>query len=178
MVVIAMLTFPLWEGAAEGIINKQEANNQIEGNYGSRSGKWEARMAEFASSPVFGVGFSAQDPNGNDAYDKVTGTIEPGSSWLCILSMTGVIGLILILGILFSPFIYLRDHPTPYNTLLFGLFVFFCVAFIAEGYIFAGGSSLCFIVWLIFGCASDASEEYFDEDEEDDAFDESEKVVA
>lgn len=178
MVVVAMLTFPLWEGAAEGIINKQEANNKLEGNYGSRSGKWEARMAEFASSPVFGVGFSAQDPNGNDTYNKITGTIEPGSSWLCILSMTGVIGLVLILGILFSPFIYLRDNPTPYNTLLFGLFVFFCMAFIAEGYIFAGGSSLCFIVWLIFGCASDASEEYFDEDEEDDASDESEKVVA
>lgn len=164
MIVVAMLTFPLWESAAEGIINKQESNKKIEGKYGSRSGKWEARIAEFSSSPVFGVGFSAQDPNGKDSYDKKTGTIEPGSSWLCILSMTGVIGLILIIGILISPFLYLRDNPDPYNILLFGLFVFFSLAFIAEGYIFAGGSSLCFLAWLVFGCSSDAREEYFEEE--------------
>lgn len=168
MIVVAMLTFPLWEGAAEGLINKQEANNKIEGKYGSRSGKWEARIAEFSSSPIFGVGFAAQDPDGEDYYDKKTGTVEPGSSWLCILSMTGIIGLLLVIGILLYPFFFLRDNPTPYNTLLFGLFIFFCMGFIAEGYIFAGGSSLCFIAWLVFGCASDVREEYFEDNEEDD----------
>lgn len=169
IVVGAMITFPLWEGAAEGLIKKQESNKKIEGKYGSRSQKWEARMAEFAGSPVFGVGFSAIDPNGNDEYDKKTGTIEPGSSWLAILSMTGMIGLILFLFIALRPVLYLNDNPTPYNSLLLGLTTFFLVNMITEGYIYAGGNATCFVAWLIFGCAFDqmnSGEDYEDEEDE------------
>jgi len=168
IVIGAMLTFPLWESATDGIVKKQEGNQKIEGKYGSRSTKWEARMVEFAGSPVFGVGFAAQDPNGNDSYNIKTGTVEPGSSWLCILSMTGIIGFILVLLMLIRPFLYLKRHPSPYNTLLLGLFVFFMVAFISEGYIFAGGSALCFTAWLVFGCANDVKEGYVEDDGDED----------
>lgn len=169
IVICAILSFPLWEGATEGMMKKQKSNEKIEGKYGSRSEKWEARMLEFANSPVFGVGFSAQDPEGKDTYDKVNGTIEPGSSWLCILSMTGIIGFVLILFIFLRPFLFLSENPSPYNNLLLGLLVFFFVAFIAEGYIFAGGSALCFTAWLVFGCANDVREGYIkDKSQEDD----------
>lgn len=168
IVIGAMLTFPLWEGATEGMMKKQNRKHDSEAKYGSRSEKWEARMAEFSNSPVFGVGFSAQDPNGKDSYDKKRGIVEPGSSWLCILSMTGIIGFIFVVLIIVKPFFYLINNPSPYNTLLLGLLVFFMVAFIAEGYIYAGGSALCFIAWLVIGCANDARAEYFDEEEIED----------
>lgn len=169
IIVSAMLTFPLWEGVTEGMMKKQKGNEKIEGKYGSRSEKWEARIMEFSKSPVFGVGFSAQDPEGNDTYDKVNGTIEPGSSWLCILSMTGIIGFILVLLVFLRPYLFLLNNPSPYNNLLLGLLVFFFVAFIAEGYIFAGGSALCFTAWLVFGCANDVRAGYIsDESEEED----------
>lgn len=168
IVIGAMLTFPLWEGATEGMMKKQNRTYNSEAKYGSRSGKWEARMAEFASSPVFGVGFSAQDPNGKDTYDKKKGIVEPGSSWLCILSMTGIIGFILVLFIFLRPFLFLLTNPSPYNDFLLGLLVFFFVAFIAEGYIYAGGSALCFISWLVFGCANDVRAGFIDEEFEED----------
>lgn len=168
IIVGAMLTFPLWEGAAEGVLKKQENNEKSGEKYGSRTTKWEARIDEFINSPVFGVGFSAIDPDGKDEYDKQKGTIEPGSSWLAILSMTGVIGFILIVFMIFYPLSFLRDNPSPYNALLLGLMLFFSLSFIAEGYIFAGGNAMCFISWLVFGCANDVRQGYCDENNEED----------
>lgn len=165
LIVGAMLTFPLWEGAAEGLIKKQDNNNQLEGKYGSRSKKWEARMEEISNSPVFGVGFSAIDPNGNDTYNKVTGTIEPGSSWFAILSMTGVIGFLLFTFLVFQPLLFLKSNPSPYNTLLLGMLSFLLVHMITEGYIYAGGNASCFVAWLIIGCAFDRMNSREDDDE-------------
>lgn len=168
-----MLTFPLWERAADGVIKKQEGNVKAGSQFNSRGSKWDARIEEFAGSPVFGVGFSAQDPDGKDEYDKRNGTIEPGSSWLAVLSMTGAVGFVLIVLMLVFPLFYLRDNPNPFNALLLGLLVFFFLSFIAEGYIFAGGNPLCFIAWLVFGCANDAREGYFEEEDlEEDGVDE------
>lgn len=172
IIVGAMLTFPLWESAAEGVLKKQKNNTESGSTFSSRGSKWEARISEFTDSPVFGVGFSAQDPEGKDTYDKKTGTIEPGSSWLAILSMTGAIGFILVILMLLFPMLYLHDNPNPYNALLLGLFVFFALSFIAEGYIFAGGNPLCIIAWLVFGCANDVKEGYVLEDDSEEEEDE------
>lgn len=160
IIVGATLTFPLWEGAAEGVLKKQENNDKSGEQFGSRSVKWEARIDEFLSSPVFGVGFSAQDPNGKDEYDKRNGTVEPGSSWLCILSMTGAIGFVLIFIMILRPILFLRGDPNPYNALLLGLLTFFFLSFVSEGYVYAGGYAMCFVAWLVFGCANDVKEGY------------------
>lgn len=155
ILLVAMLTYPLWESFTLGLQAKNAGNVEL-GAYGSRTEKWTARMDEFMSSPIYGVGFAAQDPNGKDYYDTVTGTVEPGSSWLCILSMTGLIGFLLFVNIIKKPYQYLKNNPTPYNSLLLGLLVFICTHMISEGYIYAGGSALCFMAWLIFGCCNDA----------------------
>ncbi len=58
---------------------------------------------EFESSPLIGVGFDAIDLNLSSAsggYDKDSGMVESGSSWLIILSMTGLIGAILLFPVL------------------------------------------------------------------------------
>lgn len=150
---IGMLTFPLWEGATAGIIGKTERDGGSVMN--SREEKWGYRIAEFQSSPITGIGFASVDPQGGDDYD-MNGTIEPGNSWLAVLSMTGLVGLLLLLGMLAGPYKYLRLKSTPYNALLLSLFVFFCLHFMAEGYVFAAASTLCFTAWLVFGCAYDA----------------------
>ena len=152
--IVGLLTFPLWENFTAGLQKKNENNIEL-GMYGSRTDKWKARMTEFSSNPIIGIGYASVDSNLDDV--GVGGAVEPGSSWLAILSMTGIIGLLLLVAIIRKPFIYLKAHPSPYNSLLLGLFVYVCVHMISEGYIFAGGSSLCFIAWLIFGCCSDAT---------------------
>ena len=150
---VGMITYPLWEGFTIGIESKNSAQMEL-GAYGSRTDKWTARVTEFESSPIVGIGYASVDPSLDVV--GVGGVIEPGSSWLAILSMTGIIGFILIIMILIKPFQYLRSHPTPYNALLLGLMVYICTHMISEGYIFAGGSALCFMAWLIFGCCNDA----------------------
>lgn len=156
LVLAAVLSFPLWEGAAKGIVSKQESNKEI-GQYGSRTTKWTARVEEFKSSPFFGVGFASQNPKGEDSFDKESGTIEPGSSWLAILSMNGIIGFLLFVNIIMRPIIYLRKQSEPYSALLLGLLAMLMVHMLTEGYIYAGGSALCIIAWVIIGCARDAS---------------------
>lgn len=150
---VGMLTYPLWEDFTTGIESKNSTQMEL-GAYGSRTEKWTARMTEFASSPIVGIGYASVNPSLDIV--GVGGVIEPGSSWLAILSMTGIIGFILVIMILIKPFQYLRTHPTPYNSLLLGLMVYICTHMISEGYIFAGGSALCFMAWLIFGCCNDA----------------------
>ncbi len=161
---VLFITYPLWDGFTSGIESKYVTDSQL-GVYGSRTPKWTARVTEFFSSPLYGIGYASV----NKKLDVVGlgGVVEPGSSWLGILSMTGIIGFVLFLAILKKPFDYLRTTPSPYNVLLLGLLVFICTHMMAEGYIFAGGSSLCFIAWLIIGCCNDAryAEEVEDEDE-------------
>ena len=153
LMLVLILTFPFWDQYTSGLEAKRVSDTEL-GTYGTRTQKWTARMAEFSSSPLYGIGFASVD----EMLDVVGvgGAVEPGSSWLGILSMTGIIGFILFVIILIKPYQYLRSHPTPYNALLLGLFVFICTHMVSEGYIFAGGSSLCFIAWLIFGCCNDA----------------------
>ena len=63
----------------------------------TREALWEDRLSEFSNSPIVGVGFASVDPLSqinNTTYDQdsQTGVVEPGSSYLAILSMTGIIG--------------------------------------------------------------------------------------
>ena len=153
ILLIGILTYPLWEKYTIGIEDKSEVGAEL-GAYGSRTEKWTTRIIEFSEHPLFGIGFASVDKR----YDVVgvNGVVEPGSSWLCILSMTGIVGFILFIIILIKPIQFLRSNPTPYNVLLLGLLAFFCIHMLFEGYIFAGGSSLCFMAWLVIGCCNDA----------------------
>ena len=164
ILVVGMLTLPLWEGLTQGLQAKNKGNVEL-GKYGSRTVKWEARISEFESSPLIGVGFAAQDPHGKDYYDRRTGTVEPGSSWLAMLSMLGIVGFAIFTYILYKPYQYLSTNQSPYNALMLGLLTFICMHMIAEGYILAGGSSLCCMAWLIIACCHDATYIEWEEEE-------------
>lgn len=159
LVIAACVTFPIWEGALVGINQKNAANTSM-GEYGSRTEKFEARIDEIQSSPIMGVGFASIDIYGKDVYDPNTGTVEPGSSWLCTMSMTGIIGFLFVLNFFLMAFRTSKRAQSRFGSLMCGLIAFFAFHFMFEGYVLAGGSVLCFIAWLVLGVGTDFKYEY------------------
>lgn len=150
---LGAITFPLWNSALDGINAKNKGNITQRLNPDSRSEKWKIRLAEFSDSPVWGIGFVAVSDKDN--YNRVSGIIEPGSSWLAVLSMTGLVGFALFCTIIIRACRRTLTAYTPRGALLGGLMVLVGVHMIGEGHIFSGGSYLCFLVWLTIGVCTD-----------------------
>jgi hypothetical protein len=152
--VLMGITQPLWSEYAEGILAKNEKN--VDGDLlSSRKLHWDARVYEFTSSPIIGIGFAAADVHSLNAigFDKETGVVESGSSWLSLLSMTGVLGFFCVALIFLRSGLFLFRDKSSYalSGILCSLLVFFAVHMNAEGYILASGSLLFFYVWLLLG---------------------------
>lgn len=157
-ILLAIVTFPIWGSALDPVMQKYRGNVAEGSAYSSRENLWHARIIEFKDSPLLGVGFDAIDLNLSttpDGYDKISGMVESGSSWLIILSMTGIIGAILLFPVLFGTYRMLWGNSSPQAVMLLGLLTFFFVHMIAEGYIFYGGSMLAFLLWLTIGVSRD-----------------------
>lgn len=123
----------------------------------SREAKIIYRLEEFKSSPLIGIGFSTISLDGGDDVNLSTGTIEPGSSWLSLFSMTGIIGALFFIVILVKSIRTQMAEKTHRSVLLIGLLSFFSVSMFSEGYIFAAGSPLCYILWLTIGNSVDSN---------------------
>ena len=151
-VLVLLVTNPLWNGALEGITAKNKGSIYENINTDSRTSKWDMRIAEWKDSPIYGIGFCAvSDRDGVGGK----GMVEPGSSWLAVLSMTGAIGFVLFCLIFYKAAKTSLQPHTPEGALLGGILLMLGVHMLAEGHIFSGGSYLCFLVWLSIGCASD-----------------------
>jgi len=120
---------------------------------------WANRMIEFNSSPYFGVGFATQKDDiitlDNDYLEvaAATGSIEPGSTYLMILSMTGLFGAFAMFLLMFKAMVsrgFWRRIALQ-DSYKLATFVFFSVHFIAEGYIFSSGALFACIFWLLLG---------------------------
>jgi len=150
IIFVITATFPLWKERADFLMSKM---NRDEGNdlYDSRTVKWEQRLYEFKSSPVFGIGFASINPHMKDEFMESTGAVEPGSSWLGILSMTGLFGFIPMIFLFLRDLYYLYKFNKIYSGYLGGLLILVSVHMIVEGYIFAAGAFLFFYVWLLLG---------------------------
>lgn len=150
MAFFAIVTFPLWEGATDLVMSKQRANEEQGSMTSSRDSKFQYRIEEFNESPLFGVGFCAIDPKTGDDYSSSTGTIEPGTAWLQVPSMTGLVGtipfIILLIGIWKNTS---RRVLYTQRGLILGLMAVFFMHFFAEGYLFSAGNELCFMAWLV-----------------------------
>ena len=147
------ITYPLWNSTLEGVNAKNMSSIGQGLNKDSRSKKWKIRLAEFSESPIWGVGFCSVTPRDN--YNENTGVIEPGSSWLAVLSMTGIVGFILFLSLYFRACLRTLYTYTPRGALLGSMLVLLGVHMFAEGHIFSGGSYLCYLVWLAIGTCTD-----------------------
>ena len=152
-IIIGSSTFTLWQDALSGVIEK---NSQFERMTDSRMDLWQTRLEEFQSSPILGVGFCASSFNESSIVDISSGRVETGTSWLIILSMLGIIGAFTTVPILFRAFKYSRLRGDRMGALLCGVLTLFFVHMFAEGYIFAGGSFLAFMLWLTVGVATDS----------------------
>lgn len=152
--ILLSLAYPAWEDATSGIIEKQVKNEEI-GRYGSRTELWEDRISEFQSSPIYGIGFVSVDPENIEMIEGGRGVIEPGSSWLSILSMLGIIGVIVCLPIFFKCFMCAWKEMDEKSCLCVGVLSEMFIYMVSEGFIFSAGSYLCFILWLTLGCAYD-----------------------
>lgn len=116
----------------------------------TRQELWNNRIKEFKNYPIFGIGF-ATEKIVREVSKYNIGQIEPGSTYLMILSMTGSVGFIAFLFLLYkllinSKFWKLLKSDKVYMLAIFG---FFLVHFLAEGYIYAAGSLMSNIFWIL-----------------------------
>lgn len=152
IIAIGGITFPIWGGLTDFLVEKQMGNIEMGGSMMySRERKINARIAEFKSSPVIGIGFATVNPK-LDNVDMEKGYIEPGSSWLALLSMTGLLGFSAFLILCILTFKKVMSHQDMFfSCALGGMFVYYLVHFAAEGYIMAPRSFLNMLFWLIVG---------------------------
>lgn len=150
--LFAILSFPIWGGLTDFLVAKNESNIELGGSITySRDKKVHARIEEFKSSPLFGIGYSTVDPS-LDGVNFENGQIEPGSSWLAIASMTGIVGLIPFLIICVASFRRTWKKTKGEDAcILSSMLFFYFVHMMAEGYIYAPRSFLAMVFWLIIG---------------------------
>lgn len=151
--VVLALSFPVWGRYMDKLEEKN--GGQTELNTNSREIHWKHRWGEFRSSPLWGIGFSSvsTDPSAVSIIGA-GGQVETGSSWLTVLSMTGILGLCAFLSVFVMAFVKIWKlwYEIPLlSGFLMAILCFWTLHMLAEGYIFAGGSSLGFCVWLVLG---------------------------
>lgn len=150
--VIAASTFSFWGSALDGVIEKNAGTSSL--NVDSREGLWKERLLDFQESPIYGVGFCAA-VHYDYGVDVASGRFESGTSWLIILSMLGIIGACIVAPIFFKAFMTAYKSKTEWSAVVCGVLSLFFIHMFAEGYIFAGGSFLAFMLWLTVGVAMD-----------------------
>jgi O-antigen ligase len=147
---LAVLGSVLPPGLTAGIEEKSWDN--------SRELHWQARWDEFLSSPLTGVGFASAWTD-TVGVDEETGAVETGSSYIAILSMTGLAGgaaCSLFVAALVCRVGIWRRRLTQRQLLEFcGLGAFWAVHLGAEGYIYAVSSLPGLTFWLWLGCLND-----------------------
>lgn len=150
--ILMTFTYPIWSSFTDGIRNKM-AEQDLANN--SRTELWKERIEEFKDAPIFGQGFAAFDLNiSYNSYNLDTGGVEPGSSWLFVLSSLGCVGFILFLLLVIPPTLNLlqssKTKPDSVAITILCVSIIFMVHMLSEGYILSAGSSECFFVWLCF----------------------------
>lgn len=153
VVAIGIVSFPLWQPYTERIVGKMAFAEQQGDLLVTRAYLWQRRLREFNSSPIIGVGFAAVDTTISTKFDATNGRVEPGSSWLAVLSMVGLLGFIPLVLLIFRYFKFVfKDKADQLNSaFLGGLLSLFTVHMLAEGYVLSAGSGLFFYFWLLMG---------------------------
>lgn len=151
IIVLATASFPIWAPFTDFVVAKNESN-LVEGSVlYSREKKISARISEFRSNPLVGIGFCTVDPR-YDVVQVSNGQIEPGSSWLAVASMTGILGFIAFLSVCIKAFNQAwNTNDRKKASVLSAVLFFYLVHMLAEGYIMAPRSFLAMFFWLLIG---------------------------
>jgi O-antigen ligase len=154
LVMVSIIAVFVGDRFAVGLINKQQNNVEAGGTFNSRESKWNNRLQEFEENPIWGIGFCAVDLQHYKDYNEAGG-IEPGSTHLAILSMTGLVGMMLYLIVLFVAYKSVRKYESVVAKMRMCLFLAMITHAIFEGYALFAGGFLCFIYWLVIGQCED-----------------------
>ncbi|WP_181988995.1 O-antigen ligase family protein [Parabacteroides gordonii] len=153
ILLLAVSTSALWWPYTERLRQKTETSRKNGGTVASREGIWQDRIDEFTAYPLFGVGFSSFNLDyiqSEHTINRHTGTIEPGTSWLFLLSSMGLYGFLsFFLPFAYGIYILFKELDTGLKGgLLSSMMILFSVHMLIEGYITASGAYLCFLLWL------------------------------
>ena len=153
IILVGLMTIPTMVTDNTQFIRKQGGLSLID-NTGksSRSLLWTARLTEFESSPIFGVGPGVikVQPFG---FENST---ETGSGWLTALAQTGFIGFILVCMLVYKarlPKYVLKTDSTA--ALMEAVMLFLCLHSLFEAYMFQVGWYMCFVFWLMVSILDD-----------------------
>ena len=153
VLLLAVSTSALWWPYTERLRQKTESSRKNGGIVSSRERIWQDRLDEFSAFPIFGVGFASYNLDyiqSEHTINRQTGTIEPGTSWLFLLSSLGLYGFLsFLLPFVYNAYVLFKELDTGFNGgLLCSIMVLFAVHMLIEGYIMASGAYLCFLLWL------------------------------
>lgn len=155
--LLLTVTSSLWWPYTERLRNKMEVSEEKGNLMSSRDGLWQDRINEFCAFPLFGVGFASYNldyiTNTTYAINMKTGTVEPGSGWLFLLSSMGVMGFLSFSIPVGSTFfaIYKNDSLGMNSPLICSLLTLLFSHLFFEGYVVSSGAYLCFFLWLLLG---------------------------
>lgn len=153
ILLLAVSTSALWWPYTERLRQKTESSRKNGGTVSTRERIWQDRLDEFSAFPIFGVGFASYNLDyiqSEHTINRQTGTVEPGTSWLFLLSSLGLYGFLsFLVPFAYNAYILFKDLDTGFNGgLLCSIMVLFAVHMLVEGYIISSGAYLCFLLWL------------------------------
>lgn len=144
-IIPSLVIFMYNKGVFDVIIRKVEIANDLGQN--SRDSLWNNRISEFIQNPIFGIGFNTVNLDiSHYEFKEESSSIEPGSSWLFILSTTGLLGFISFLFYLYKTMIPFKIGNE--NILYYSLTLFFLISMIFEGFVFSVGNILVFLFYI------------------------------
>ncbi|WP_288207992.1 O-antigen ligase family protein [uncultured Parabacteroides sp.] len=149
---VTLLTSSFWWIHTERLRSKMEIGEKGGSVTMSRDGLWNKRMDEFKAYPFFGVGFATMNKEAVSRSSKSgSGTIEPGSSWLFLLSSMGLMGFLSFSILFFRSlyFLFIKESVGINGYFIGSLLFLFLFHMIFEGYVIASGAYLCFFLWLL-----------------------------
>lgn len=161
IIFLSVILINFFPSYMDSLTEKQINNIEAGGTFASRSKLIQDRVEEFLGHPLFGSGFASVDLS-IVKYTSVSddGKVEPGSSWLFILSSIGILAFIVFIRLIIFPLIiiYKEAKSTSYDSILMGcVMVIFVIHMIVEGYILSAGSFLFWGAWLVIGIIQDDS---------------------
>lgn len=147
--IIGVFTAPIWLPYTETMQKKMEYASEV--GHSSRDALWNDRIKEFKDSPIIGQGFASINRMvaTRTPFSIVTRSLEPGTSWLFVLSSLGIVGLGLFIAMLTKAcwkFVIAKEYSL--NIWHTALLFFFFVHFFIEGYVLHTGGMLFVFFWL------------------------------
>lgn len=114
----------------------------------SREELWGNRIEEFKSSPLVGIGYANEHPSARNDNGNLS-RIEPGSSWLSLLSYGGLAGAGVFLWFLVSLArrLFCIRHRRQFPPLL-AMLLFLAVNATTEGWLMFSGALMFPIFWM------------------------------